>query len=125
MEFQRRNLTIRMKGKDVNLLQQELRKLGYQIEDRDSYFGSSTRKAVLEFQRSHGLKPTGKTNRSTWDAIIEAVNVEENHPHHTPYSSTLRQKALTKTAQKSTSANQLLLYFRFDPGFQFQDRMIA
>ena len=40
-----------MRGDDVKLLQEELRQLGFSIEDREGLFGRSTRQALLEFQR--------------------------------------------------------------------------
>ncbi len=56
MKLQDRNLNIRMRGKDVELLQQELRQLGFAINDEAGYFGSSTRRAVERFQEENNLE---------------------------------------------------------------------
>jgi len=62
MDLQGRNLTRDLRGDDVAVLQRELRQLGYEIPDDEvekKIFGDQTFKAVLEFQRAHGLKANG------------------------------------------------------------------
>ena len=65
MQLQGRILSIRMRGDDVVLLQQELRQLGLTIEDREGYFGKSTHLAVLKVQRAHDLEPIGDVDECT------------------------------------------------------------
>lgn len=78
MKLQDRNLNIRMRGKDVELLQQELRQLGFAIEDEAGYFGSSTRRAVEQFQEENNLEMTGVVDERT-SAIINCM-VEGERP---------------------------------------------
>ena len=73
MKLQDRNLNIRMHGKDVELLQQELRQLGFAIEDEAGYFGQTTRRAVEQFQEQHGLEITGVVDERTATLINDAV----------------------------------------------------
>ena len=44
----------------VHHLQRRLKELGLKIEDRDGWFGDSTKKAIFDFQRANGLTETGK-----------------------------------------------------------------
>ncbi|MEX5215459.1 MAG: peptidoglycan-binding protein [Nitrospiraceae bacterium] len=62
MQLQGRNLTERLRGDDVALLHEELGQLDFTIdraEVADKRFGTSTREAVLVFQRRHRLEATG------------------------------------------------------------------
>ena len=44
--------------------------------NEDGIFGPSTEQAVLSFQRSLGLNPTGQLDVSTWERIVEIYNFE-------------------------------------------------
>lgn len=68
-----RNLSKGMEGEDVGLLQKSLRILGFTIKDKDGYFGDSTQQAVIEFQKTHNLKPTGVVDSRTAAAIRKAL----------------------------------------------------
>ncbi|MBD2565344.1 MULTISPECIES: Tc toxin subunit A-related protein [Nostoc] len=74
MELQGRNLSVKMTGEDVTLLQQELRQLGFTIEDRESLFGNSTFLAVQEFQRQQSIEATGVVDEATARLINAAVD---------------------------------------------------
>jgi hypothetical protein len=63
-----------MTGEDVTLLQQELRQLGFTIEDREGFFGSTTLLAVQEFQRQQGIEATGVVDEATARLINAAVD---------------------------------------------------
>lgn len=67
MKLQDRNLNIRMRGEDVELLQQELRQLDFVIKDEAGYFGSSTRRAVERFQEENNLEMKGVVDERTAD----------------------------------------------------------
>lgn len=54
-----RPLKIFMRGKRVTLLQEILRRMGYQLDEQPGIFGVHTRDAVKAFQKQHNLKPTG------------------------------------------------------------------
>ena len=76
MKLRGRNLSVRMRGEDVALLQSELQQLGFAIrtiEITRHYFGRETRQAVQDFQRNHDLPPTGKVDERTARAINAAV----------------------------------------------------
>lgn len=59
MELQGRNLSLRKRGEDVRLLQEELQRLSFAIEDTPGLFGATTRQAVRDLQRQNDLEPTG------------------------------------------------------------------
>ncbi|ODA39374.1 neuraminidase-like domain-containing protein [Desulfosporosinus sp. BG] len=68
MKLQGRNLSIRMEGNDVKLLQDVLQRQGYHIpadEQKRNYFGSGTHAAVLELQNKHNLAATGIVDELT------------------------------------------------------------
>lgn len=68
MELQNRELSIRMRGGDVALLQTELAELNFDIpvsEIERSHFGTGTRDAVNAFQGRHGLPVTGVVDERT------------------------------------------------------------
>src|SRR5258706_15343477 len=68
MQLQGRELRMMTTGDDVKLLQQELRRLGYSIRDTEAQqgsFGQSTQAAVMDFQKKHGLQPSGIVDTST------------------------------------------------------------
>ena len=79
-----------MQGKDVKLLQDELRQLGYSIEDREGLFGRSTSKALKQFQRKHSLEPTGLVDERLASMINDEVEelptnkqfVVQGHVYH-------------------------------------------
>jgi len=59
-----RVLKIFMRGKSVGLLQEVLRRMGYDIADQKNLFGTTTRDAVKSYQKQQGLKPTGLVDES-------------------------------------------------------------
>jgi receptor-binding and translocation channel-forming TcA subunit of Tc toxin/ABC toxin-like protein/neuraminidase-like protein/putative peptidoglycan binding protein len=76
MQLQARNLSVRMTGDDVRLLQSELRQLGYSITDTEAQqgFGQSTHAAVTDFQKKHGLPVTGIVDQGTAASINHEVD---------------------------------------------------
>jgi len=68
MKLQGRTLTTGLKGQDVALLQSELAALHFSIaptEIGDTSFGTTTRQAVLDFQKAQGLPTTGIVDEAT------------------------------------------------------------
>lgn len=62
-------------GQPIRSLQTMLRVLAEHDEDYlsvipDGIYGSQTMAAVSQFQRRHGLPPTGVTDQNTWEAIV-------------------------------------------------------
>jgi hypothetical protein len=63
-------------GVYVLVLQDALNALGYQGAGLDGYFGTGTRNAVVNFQRSQGLSPDGIVGCTTWEALTsQAVGI--------------------------------------------------
>lgn len=81
MDLQARNLKPNARGEDVQLLQNRLRELGFSVEDRGGFFGSTTFAAVQEFQRRHNLPITGIVQADTARLISTALAARprENH----------------------------------------------
>ncbi|HNP66201.1 MAG TPA: peptidoglycan-binding domain-containing protein, partial [Woeseiaceae bacterium] len=83
MHLQGRNLTERLQGDDVGLLHEELAQLGFIIdrtEVADKRFGTSTRDAVLAFQRQQRLDATGDVDENTARSINAEVDRIETRP---------------------------------------------
>lgn len=59
-------LLIGSKGDYVLHWQKYLNLLGYKCGLEDGIFGKNTRSAVMEYQRSKGIEPTGIINTATW-----------------------------------------------------------
>ncbi|MEP6913861.1 MAG: peptidoglycan-binding protein, partial [bacterium] len=76
MNLQDRNLSRGIQGEDVKLLQSELRQLGHEIADAEvakSLFGETTLRAVIEFQKSHGLSEDGIVGENTAKELSVAI----------------------------------------------------
>ncbi len=56
-------------GLDVLEAQQRLEELGYPIGDPPGVYGTSTTAAVMKFQKTHRLLPSGKVEPLTWHAL--------------------------------------------------------
>jgi peptidoglycan hydrolase-like protein with peptidoglycan-binding domain len=87
MNLQGRNLSPRMSGADVALLQSELRQLGYAIAEAETsaqVYGATTQQAVREFQRTHGLDPTGIVDERTAARINAQVDAQRPPPEPEP-----------------------------------------
>jgi peptidoglycan hydrolase-like protein with peptidoglycan-binding domain len=57
------------RGEAVRELQQTLTSLGYDTKGADGIFGANTKKAVRQFQKSHGLKVDGIVGPATQKAL--------------------------------------------------------
>jgi LysM repeat protein len=66
-----------MSGHTVELVQDQLTRLGYPLGAADGSFGAKTRSAVRAFQAFNGIEPDGVVGRSTWDAMasMDAVRL--------------------------------------------------
>lgn len=56
-------------GSDVETLQSELNRLGYNAGVVDGTFGATTESAVIAFQQANGLTPDGVVGTATWSAL--------------------------------------------------------
>ncbi|MFC6939742.1 neuraminidase-like domain-containing protein [Salinirubellus sp. GCM10025818] len=93
MNLQGRELRVRMKGPDVELLHEELQALGFTLpssEIDEGFFGTKTRGVVEEFQERHGLERTGEVDERTAQAINAAVDSQQ--PERFTVSGTVRQQ---------------------------------
>lgn len=83
MNLEVRNLSPDTSGKDVHLLHTKLEQLGYRIpleEVERAVFGEGTRQAILDFQRTRGLQPTGIVDEHTAQIINAAVEAHRPVP---------------------------------------------
>jgi len=74
-----------LKG-DVQQLQRELKKHGFQIDD-DGRFGPGTEDTVKRFQREHGLDDDGVVGAHTWAALLGEAPVKPGVIFPTTYES--------------------------------------
>lgn len=66
-----------MTHKDVQVLQQHLVDLKYlDLNETTTYYGDQTIKAVMDFQRDHGLKADGIFGQDSFDALSNIVYFE-------------------------------------------------
>lgn len=57
------------RGPDVMEVQAALAEEGYFASAIDGFFGAETERALLKFQREHGLQPNGQVDRATYNAL--------------------------------------------------------
>lgn len=76
MKILKRNLKLNIHGDDVKLLQGELRQLGFKIEDRDGFFGSTTFTAIKALQKEYALPSTGIVDAKTARVIASALDAQ-------------------------------------------------
>lgn len=62
-----------MQGNDISKVQQDLKKLSYFNTNATGYYGSITKQAVLDFQRSHGVPDTGNVGSLTKNALASEI----------------------------------------------------
>ena len=62
------SLRLGSRGSEVVRLQRALLEQGYLLRP-DGRFGSMTREAVVTFQSTHHLPPTGEVDAVAWDAL--------------------------------------------------------
>jgi peptidoglycan hydrolase-like protein with peptidoglycan-binding domain len=62
--------TANLSKDDVRWAQVELRNLGFYNDSLDGVIGLETKRALAEFQKANGLKPTATLDQQTADALI-------------------------------------------------------
>jgi peptidoglycan hydrolase-like protein with peptidoglycan-binding domain len=101
------------KGRAVRQLQTFLAELGYPVGSIDAKFGKSTRKAVREFQRDHGLTDDGIVGSGTRAEIAAVLEVIQYAAALHPEARVLRPGA---TGEDVTQIQHLLDLAGYDPG---------
>ncbi len=111
MKLQGRNLSLRMRGEDVALLQRELGqlikagKLDIQIDQSEitrKNFGATTRRAVIAFQQEHGLPAAGAPPTGIVDEITaDKINAEADALQLQTF--TVSGKTLKRTGEAAPS----------------------
>ncbi|MFO7819966.1 MAG: peptidoglycan DD-metalloendopeptidase family protein [Halanaerobacter sp.] len=76
VDAEHRTLQRGMKGKDIRELQENLVMLGEPIMI-DGIFGSSTKQAIIKFQRKAGLPVDGVVGSRTWEELKKSVSFDE------------------------------------------------
>ena len=66
-----------IKNSRVKELQKNLKKLGYKIGVLSGVFDNTTRKAVIAFQKAHGLKKDGIAGSAVQNAITKALKAKK------------------------------------------------
>jgi N-acetylmuramoyl-L-alanine amidase len=68
------------RGSEVKQVQQKLKRWGYYTGSVDGVFGTSTKKAVIAFQRKNGLKADGVVGAATYRALgmTDSYNALQN-----------------------------------------------
>ena len=67
-------LKVGSNGSEIRMLQSQLQALNYDVGPIDSIFGSKTKNAVMEFQRSKNLLVDGIVGPQTQDALKKATD---------------------------------------------------
>lgn len=62
-------LSVGSSGREVAFLQRRLTGIGFGLGAIDGIFGNKTLQALISFQRSAGLEPTGTVTVRTWQAL--------------------------------------------------------
>jgi hypothetical protein len=65
-------------GKEVRVLQDYLKGLGYFEGPLDGEYGAATQTAVSNFQTSQGIEATGKLDAQTWEQLKAAYEKKQN-----------------------------------------------
>lgn len=100
-------LTVGMSGSEVTALQNSLVAAGYLARTVDGDFGSTTKEAVLLFQRDKGLPATGKADEATREAIRQAEGEGYRNGGGVVYALGNRGQMIAAMQQKLQAAGYL------------------
>jgi len=84
-----------MRGKNVTMLQNMLRQMGYPMNDAPGLFGAATRDGIKDFQKRKGLKATGIVDDDLFSLIQQSVGFR------TEKRSTRKEPATASSADSS------------------------
>lgn len=77
-DYGSQDLTLGSRGSAVSQLQKDLAELGYYTNSIDGWFGTKTNDAVMDFQKSQGLKVDGLVGPKTETALNAALQAQTN-----------------------------------------------
>ncbi|MEM6755013.1 MAG: peptidoglycan-binding protein, partial [Cyanobacteria bacterium P01_C01_bin.38] len=97
----RSNLRIGSVGEDVEVLQAQLKKLGYYDGIPDGQFGESTRDAVIEFQRKKNLSADGIVGSQTRE-LLKTEALEKSSVTSTPTLEPISEETPEEETSSST-----------------------
>lgn len=72
-----RPLKMFMRGKNVRILQEMLKRLGYPMDDEPGIFAASTRDAVKNFQSQKGVQVTGIVDNELLSLMRHGHNISD------------------------------------------------
>lgn len=96
-------LEVGSRGTDVKNLQKNLTKLGYDTKGTDGIFGNDTKKAVMSFQKAHGLDVDGIVGTKTQNEIKKALSKPTNNVPAPSGNLTTIQKKMINNLRNDTS----------------------
>lgn len=100
-------LKLGSKGSRVKDLQKNLTKLGYSTNGVDGIFGKGTQKAVLAFQKAHGLTADGIVGTKTQRAIEKALKNKKTNKtkesNYIPASNSKKIQRMLNNLKNDTS----------------------
>lgn len=102
-------------GNKVQLLQNQLQKLGYYNGKVDGDYGRSTRLAVYQFQQAKGLVADGIVGTTTWNSLLSTL--KQNQAQTLNLATSATPKSSTKQQQKRDFVWWLLLGMGIFGGF--------
>lgn len=89
---------------DVKKMQKRLKELGYLNDKADGVYGFNTRRAVIMFQKAHGLSPDGDAGQVTLTFLFEYEDVKYNPDAPSP--SPAAEETLAPTGSGSASGEE-------------------
>ena len=93
------------KGDEVRQLQEDLKKLGYQIGTVDGSFGAYTENAVRKFQKKNGLKVDGLVGEKTLAMISSQASGVQTQVTAAPSSQSAQPIVVSGQATTTTSTS--------------------
>ncbi len=108
LDYQKKGiLTEGSRGRKVKELQKNLTKLGYSTKGTDGIFGKGTKKAVLAFQKAHGLTADGIVGTKTQKAIEKALKNKKTNKtkesNYIPASNSKKIQRMLNNLKNDTS----------------------
>lgn len=101
-------LKMNSQGHDVQVLQQRLQSLGYNIKSVDGIFGNEVYRAVIAYQRDNKLTINGVVDAKTWKSIQSASNKASKKSKNSDSTKAVSEAKPTVTVINTTKADTSL-----------------